>query len=156
MAIALARQQRAKIIINDRVDIALALRADGIHLGQTDLPPEYARKILGPDAIIGFSTHSIEQAVVAARLPVDYLAIGPVFSTNTKENPAPAIGLDRLRDVREAVGDLPLVAIGGITLMNLPGVFETGVDSAAMVGALISDPATITVNFARFGSLTSK
>src|SRR5262245_52653014 len=84
-AIEYARTRGVKIIVNDRVDIALATRADGVHLGQDDLPPSEARKLLGPDVIIGFSTHSVEQAKAALDLPIDYVAIGPVFRTSTKD-----------------------------------------------------------------------
>ena len=86
-ALRVARGRGAKLIINDRADIALALGADGVHLGQDDMPPEAARALLGEGAIIGFSTHGLEQSVAAARLPVDYVAIGPVFATSSKENP---------------------------------------------------------------------
>ncbi|HEV7843612.1 MAG TPA: thiamine phosphate synthase, partial [Pyrinomonadaceae bacterium] len=98
-ALSLARELGVRLIINDRVDIALALGADGVHLGQDDLPPEAARRILGERAVIGFSTHNVEQAIAAARLPVDYLAIGPIFPTSSKENPHPTVGLDGLRRV---------------------------------------------------------
>ena len=138
-SIAIARKTRAKIIINDRVDIALVLRSDGVHLGQDDLPPVYARKILGKGAIIGFSTHTLEQAIAAIELPIDYIAFGPIFSTQTKENPDTVVGIDGLMQVRAAIGDFPLVAIGGIKSVNLLSVFETGADSAAMVSDLISD-----------------
>jgi len=134
-----ARQHQVRIIINDRVDVALALKADGVHLGQDDLPPEHARKILGEKAIIGFSTHNLEQAVRAARLPIDYLAIGPVFATRTKENPENVVGIEGVKIVRKAVGDFPLVAIGGITLENFREVLHSGADSAAVVSNLISD-----------------
>ncbi len=137
--IASFRGTEATIIINDRVDIALALKADGVHLGQDDLPPEQARKLLGPDAIIGFSTHSVEQAVAAATLPVDYIAIGPVFPTSTKENPDAVVGLDGVRAVRNAIGDIPLVAIGGITAENLASVIDAGANSAAIVSDIIAD-----------------
>ena len=143
-AIAVARKCGVKIIINDRVDIALALRADGVHLGQDDLPPEKAREILGEEAIIGFSTHSVEQARQAMLSPVDYIAIGPIFETQTKKNAVEPLGLKGLREVRNAIGDFPLVAIGGITAENLRSVFDAGADSAAMIGALISDPSKIT------------
>lgn len=142
-ALIIARQGNVKIIINDRVDIALALKADGIHLGEDDLPPEEARKILGAAAIIGFSTHNIEQALRAAALPIDYLAIGPVFATRTKENPDRTVGLETIRRVREAVGDFPLVAIGGITSENFREVLAAGADSAAIISDLISDPDEI-------------
>src|SRR5688500_19939452 len=91
-AISSARQQGVGIIVNDRVDIALALKADGVHLGQDDLPPEEARQIFGK-SIIGFSTHNIQQAIEAVRLPIDYIAVGPVFATKTKENHDKIIGL---------------------------------------------------------------
>jgi thiamine-phosphate pyrophosphorylase len=133
----------ARLIINDRVDIALALGADGVHLGQRDLPPEAARRILGESAVIGFSTHNVEQARLAARLPIDYLAIGPIFPTSSKEKPDPTVGLDGLRRVREAVPSLPLIAIGGITVENAPETFAAGADSLAVIGALLSDPSQI-------------
>ena len=138
-AINLARKHDVKIIINDRVDIALALKADGVHLGQDDLPPAEARKILGERTIIGFSTHNLEQVREAVRLPIDYLAIGPVFTTRTKENPDATTGIETVKRVREIVGDFPLVAIGGITLRNFREVLKAGANSAAIIGDLISD-----------------
>jgi len=140
----IARERNVKIIINDRVDIALALKADGVHLGQDDLPPEHARKILGEKAIIGFSTHNLKQAAEAARLPIDYLAIGPVFTTLTKENPENTVGIETVKRVRDAIGDFPLVAIGGITSENFREVLAAGADSLAIIGDLISDPHEIT------------
>ena len=135
-ALEVARERRMQLIVNDRVDIALAVGADGVHLGQDDLPPEAARRLLGDDAIIGYSTHSISQILEAAKLPVDYLAIGPIFPTSTKENPDPVVGLEGLRLVREAIGARPLVAIGGITQANAEAVIEAGADSAAMIRGL--------------------
>ena len=152
-ALKLARARDVKIIINDRVDIALALKADGVHLGQDDLPPAEARKILGGKAIIGFSTHNIEQAVTAIRFPIDYLAIGPIFTTGTKENPDAVVGLEDLRKVREATGNFPLVAIGGINLENLREVYKAGADSAAIISSLISDTGKISENYKLFSSL---
>ena len=143
LALKLARKSSVRIIINDRVDIALALKADGVHLGQDDLPPEYARRVLGPNAIIGFSTHSPEQALAALSLPIDYIAIGPIFTTQTKENPDTPLGIEGLKKVREITGDFSLVAIGGINSTNLKDIFEAGADSAAMIGNLVSDPANI-------------
>lgn len=145
-ALRVARSFGAKLIINDRADVALVVGADGVHLGQEDMPPEAARMVLGKGKIVGFSTHSVEQAVAAARLPVDYIAIGPVFDTSTKENPDPVVGLEGVRLVREAVGLMPLVAIGGITSASAPSVLEAGADSVAVIGALLdtSDPAEIT------------
>lgn len=142
-AISVAREHGVKIIINDRIDVALAVAADGVHLGQDDLPPEEARKILGENAIIGFSTHTIDQAVRAIKLPVDYIAIGPAFKTNTKLDPDAVIGLEILRQVRNAIGDFPLVAIGGINEANLQSVFAAGADSAAIIAAIVSDASAI-------------
>lgn len=142
-ALAVARARRVRLIINDRVDIALALGADGVHLGQDDLPPAAARELLGQQAIIGFSTHMVEQAQKAARLPVDYIAIGPIFNTSSKENPDAVVGLDGLRRVRQAIGPMPLVAIGGITLETAPAVLNTGADSLAVISLLLKEPAKI-------------
>ena len=151
----LACERGISVIINDRVDIALALKADGVHLGQDDLPPEHARNILGPDAIIGFSTHSLAQAQAAIKLPVDYIGYGPIFTTTTKENPDAVVGLDGLREIRQAIGDFPLVAIGGITEDRLTSVFDAGADSAAIIGAILADPAAISAQFARFDRVAS-
>jgi len=142
-ALKIARKRNVKIIINDRVDIALSLKADGVHLGQDDLPPEGARKILGDAAIIGFSTHNLEQAARAVKLPINYLAIGPVFTTRTKENPEMTVGLETVKRVREIIGDFPLVAIGGIRAENFREVLAAGADSLAIIGDLISDPDEI-------------
>ena len=127
-----------QIIINDRVDIALACGAHGVHLGQDDMPPDAARRLLGPEAIIGYSTHSVEQAQKALTLPIDYIAIGPIFDTTTKSDTSPTLGLEGLRAVREVVGDFPLVAIGGISLANAADVIEAGADSVALISALLS------------------
>jgi len=154
-ALQVAREHNVKLIVNDRVDLALAIRADGVHLGQTDIPVEAARRLLGPAAIIGFSTHNIAQASLARALPVDYLAFGPVFETSTKQNPDPVAGLHTLRDVRDAIGSLPLVAIGGITLSNSTDVLTAGADSLAIISALIADPEHIPENMAKMLSLTA-
>ncbi|MCA1593200.1 MAG: thiamine phosphate synthase [Acidobacteria bacterium] len=137
-ALRVARARGVRLIINDRVDIALAIGADGVHLGQDDLSPEAARALLGGEAIIGFSTHNIEQARNAARLPVSYVANGPVFATSSKEKPEPVVGLDNLRRVRDALEGKPLVAIGGINRTNARAVLEAGADSVAVIGALLS------------------
>jgi thiamine-phosphate pyrophosphorylase len=142
-ALRIARSSGARLIINDRVDIALALSADGVHLGQDDLAPSAARELLGERAIIGYSTHTLEQATAAARLPVDYIAIGPIFDTSSKENPDPAVGLDRLRSVRQVVGEIPLVGIGGITPENLREVLAAGADAVAVISLLLANPAEI-------------
>jgi thiamine-phosphate pyrophosphorylase len=154
-ALQVARDHNARLIINDRVDIALALKADGVHLGQTDIPAGAARRLLGTEAIIGFSTHNIAQARLATALPVDYLAFGPVFPTLTKENPDPVAGLVALWEVGTIKGSLPLVAIGGITLANVHDVLKAGADAAAMIAELIADPAKIVENMSKMLTLTS-
>ena len=148
-AIEIARKNNVMIIINDRVDIARALGADGVHLGQDDLSPNAAREVLGPDAIIGFSTHSVEQAIDAAGLSIDYIAIGPIFETKTKENPDPIVGLDGLAEVKKNIGNIPLVAIGGIDLDNVLDVLAAGADSIALVSAIVGDPALISAKTAQ-------
>jgi len=141
-ALEIANECGVRLIINDRVDIALALGV-GVHLGQDDLPPEAARRLLGPDAIIGYSTHSLSQIQQAAKLPVDYFAIGPIFPTSTKENPDPVVGLDGVKLGREALGERQLVAIGGISYANARSVIEAGADSVALIHALLADPQRI-------------
>lgn len=143
-AIDFAHTRGCRILINDRVDIAIATSADGVHLGQDDLPPDHARRLLGPNAIIGFSTHSISQAVEAIRTPIDYIAIGPVFETRTKENPDEVIGLDGVRAVRREIGSFPLVAIGGITSSTVSDLLKAGADSVAIISDLLNDPSEIT------------
>jgi thiamine-phosphate pyrophosphorylase len=145
-ALQLARQHNARLIINDRVDIALALGADGVHLGQTDMPVEAARRLLGEHAIIGISTHNLEQAELAANMPVDYVAFGPIFKTATKDNPDPIAGVEALRAVRTIVGSLPLVAIGGITFANAEEAWMAGADAVSSIAALVSDPSRILEN----------
>jgi thiamine-phosphate pyrophosphorylase len=152
-AIAYARARDVKIIVNDRVDIALATCADGVHLGQDDLPPSEARKLLGPDAIIGFSTHTVEHAKAALDLPVDYVAIGPVFSTSTKDDPDPVVGLEGLRAVRSELDSFPLVAIGGIDRSNAGSVLDAGAQSLAIISALITEPGEITARMRSFSAI---
>lgn len=149
-AIKVARAKNIKVVINDRVDIALALKADGVHLGQDDMPPEAARELLGPDAIIGFSTHSPRQAQLASTLPISYLALGPVFATSSKVNPDPVVGLDGLRLASESVGNLPIVAIGGITRENAAEVIAAGADAVAVISALYEKPTGISALTQRF------
>ncbi|MBP7475673.1 MAG: thiamine phosphate synthase [Pyrinomonadaceae bacterium] len=139
-----ANAHRVSIIINDRVDIAIAANAAGVHLGQNDMPPEKARALLGDKSIIGYSTHTLEQARLAATLPVTYIAFGPVFATTTKADPDAVVGLDGVRRVREAIGDIPLVAIGGINVDSIEDVLSAGADSVAMISAVIGNAANIT------------
>lgn len=130
------RPAGAKLIVNDRVDVALAAGADGAHVGQEDLPADTVREILGPAAIVGVSTHSALQASAAAVLPVDYVAFGPIFATTTKVNPDPVVGIEGLAAIRSIVAALPLVAIGGITIENAAAVYASGADSIAVVSDL--------------------
>jgi len=130
----------ARLIIDDRADIAALLDA-GVHLGQNDLPPALARRVLGEARILGFSTHNEEQLRAAAAEPADYLAIGPVFETFSKENPDPALGLERLAALRPLT-QRPLVAIGGITRDFARAVLNTGVDSIAVIGDLLPEEMT--------------
>ena len=127
----------ARVIVNDRVDIALAAGAAGVHLGQTDLPAAAARYILGNDSIVGFSTHNLRQALEANNLPVDYVAVGPIFATSTKPNADPVVGLERLASICKVV-QKPVVAIGGIQLENVREVFHAGAISVAVIRGLLS------------------
>jgi len=138
-AISVARRLSVRIIINDRVDIAMAVGADGVHLGQTDIPPEKARKLLGEKRIIGFSTHTLKQALEADSMPVDYIAIGPVFQTPSKENPDEIVGLEMNSEVRRNIAK-PLVAIGGITMQSARAAIDAGADSVAVISDLLSTP----------------
>lgn len=144
-AIRVARERNVRLIVNDRADIALALGADGLHLGQDDLDPSVARRLLGERFIIGYSTHTVAQAIEAARLPVDYIALGPIFPTRTKENPDPTVGLEALRRVRDSIDpSIALVAIGGITRDTAPLALQAGADSVALISALLATPDKIT------------
>ena len=154
-AIRIARLAGANVIINDRVDVALALGADGVHLGQTDMPVAAARRLLGDDAIIGFSTHNIEQFKAALDLPVDYLAFGPIFPTQSKRDPDPIAGLDALSIIKSINSRLPLVAIGGIDKSNVVRVLSTGADCAAIISAIVGEPAQIATNVGDFLALAA-
>lgn len=149
-AVDLAKELRVKLIINDRVDIALAVGADGIHLGQDDLPPTAARKLLGDSAIIGYSTHNLAQAQAALDLPIDYVAIGPIFPTSSKKDTEPVLGLEGLKRVREVLGRTQLVAIGGITRSNAREVLAAGADSVAIISALMTHANEITQSTSSF------
>src|SRR5215510_8854959 len=127
----------AEIIVNDRVDVALIAGAGGVHLGQDDLPPVEARRILGPDRMIGMSTHNPGQATEAEKLPVDYVAVGPIFPTATKENPHPEVGLENLRAICRVIRK-PVVAIGGIRLENAVDVLHAGASSIAVISDVLS------------------
>jgi thiamine-phosphate diphosphorylase len=134
-----ARAAGVTLIINDRVDVALTSDADGVHLGQEDLPVEEAREILGDDKIIGVSTHSLDQFRAALETSANYIAVGPIFPTRTKENANPVIGLELVREVK-ALADRPVVAIGGINVERAPEVIAAGADSVAVISALYPWP----------------
>ncbi len=125
-----------RIIVNDRVDVALLSGAAGVHVGQTDLHPGAAREILGIDRIVGFSTHNLDQAREADQLDVDYIAVGPIFPTSTKANPDPVVGLHGLATISRAVHK-PIVAVGGITRENARDVLNAGAHSVALIRDLL-------------------
>lgn len=127
------------VIVDDRVDLVMLSGADGVHLGQTDLPPSEARQLLGPDKIIGFSTHAWEQFQEALDFPVDYLALGPVFPTGSKVDPDAVVPeMDQNRILRTS--PLPVVAIGGIIPAEAPALWKRGFASLAVIGALADNP----------------
>jgi thiamine-phosphate pyrophosphorylase len=130
-----SRECGIRLVVNDRADVALLVGADGVHLGQDDLSPGGARKILGASAILGLSTHDVEEARRAEAEPVDYVAIGPIFETSTKASGRSSLGIEGARAVR-AVVDKPLVAIGGITYESAPALIEAGIDGLAVISAL--------------------
>jgi thiamine-phosphate pyrophosphorylase len=136
---ALCRQAGATLIVNDRADIAKLLGA-GLHVGQDDLAPTDARALLGDEAVIGYSTHNAAQLRDAAAEPVDYIALGPIFGTTSKQNPDPAVGIDELRRCRALV-EKPLVGIGGITRENARAVFDAGADAVAVIADLLPESA---------------
>ncbi|HTB12577.1 MAG TPA: thiamine phosphate synthase [Bryobacteraceae bacterium] len=138
---ALCREVDATFVLNDRADIARLLSA-GLHLGQDDLSPADARRVVEDGALIGFSTHNETQLRAAAEQPADYLALGPMFTTSSKINPDPLVGLEELRRLRPLTGR-PLVAIGGITRANAQGVIEAGADSVAVIGDLFPEDGNI-------------
>jgi len=128
-----------KVVINDRPDIAVIAGAAGVHVGQEDLPVEAARKVCPSPLWVGVSTHNLEQLRAADRTSADYIAVGPIFATATKENPSPVVGLDFLREARNSTRK-PLVAIGGITVQSAGEVFRAGANSVAVISDLSSAP----------------
>jgi thiamine-phosphate pyrophosphorylase len=137
-AVAAAHEAGAKLLVNDRPDIARIVQADGVHLGQDDLPPADARAVLGAEAIIGFSTHTLAQLRSAEREPIDYVALGPIFGTTSKANPDPVVGLAMLAQARASTSR-PLVAIGGLTRQNASQVVAAGADGLAVIGDLLRE-----------------
>jgi thiamine-phosphate pyrophosphorylase len=140
--------EAVRLIMNDRADICLAAEFDGLHVGQDDLSPESARRIIGPDRWLGVSTHNVEQVVAAETTSAHYVAIGPVFGTTSKANPDPVVGLAGVRDARRLTTK-PLVAIGGITRANCRSVLDSGADSVAVISDLVADPSDAAEEFIR-------
>jgi thiamine-phosphate pyrophosphorylase len=139
---------QVRLIMNDRADLCLAAEFDGVHVGQDDLSPDSVRAIVGPDRWLGVSTHNPGQLREADSMPADYLAIGPVFTTSSRERPDPVIGLAGLRRARELTRK-PLVAIGGITRANAASVIEAGADSVAVISDLLREPRKSAEEFFR-------
>jgi len=131
----IARRHRCVFLVNDRPDVARAAQADGVHLGQEDLPIAAARRVLGPDRIVGISTHDVEEARAAGASGADYIGVGPIYATTSKEKALPARGLDLVATVRAEIR-CPIVAIGGITAETAPAVRAAGADAVAMIAAL--------------------
>jgi thiamine-phosphate pyrophosphorylase len=127
------------LIINDHVDVCRAVHADGVHLGQDDFPLREARELLGPLTIIGASTHSVEQALRAVEEGADYINVGPVFATQTKEHAGPPVGLELFKQIRQLVS-LPITVMGGINPTNLDKVLAAGADRVAVVSAVVGAP----------------
>lgn len=131
--------ENVKLMMNDRADLCVAAQFDGVHVGQDDLSPAGARRVIGPDRWLGVSTHNAEQVEAADRTQADYIAIGPVFATASKSNPDPVVGLEGVRRARHLTRK-PLVAIGGITRGNCRSVIAAGADSVAVISDLLRDP----------------
>ncbi len=131
----LCRAHEALFIVNDRVDIAIAMKADGVHLGQEDLPAAAARAMLGPDAILGVSASNVDEAVKAREDGADYIGLGHIFPTRSKDKPVPPLGTAAIGEVRKAVG-LPVVAIGGIDPENVTEVMKAGASGIAVISAV--------------------
>jgi thiamine-phosphate pyrophosphorylase len=142
--VAMASPYAAAIIVNDRADLARLAGAAGVHVGQEDLPPAKARAIVGPEAIVGVSTHSTAQLLASVAEPVNYVAVGPVFDTVTKNTGYTAVGLGLVREAAARARDLPIVAIGGISLERAPEALAAGARSVAVISDLVTggDPAT--------------
>ena len=137
-----------RLIMNDRADLALIAEFDGVHVGQDDLLLESVRRIIGPNGWLGVSTHNPEQLAEADKTSADYVAIGPVFATTSKEKPDPVVGLEGVRRARQLTRK-PLVAIGGITRANAASVIDAGADSVAVISDLLPDPRKSAEEFFR-------
>ncbi len=135
----LAHELGARFIINDRCDLALAVDADGVHLGQGDLPLDLARKVMGPERLIGISTHNPAQVLAATAGQPDYLGFGPVFKPGSKSDHDPVVGIEGLTAIR-SLTPLPIFAIGGITLHDVEEVIHAGADGVALISAILKAP----------------
>ena len=133
------RKAGGKFVVNDRADVAHLVDADGVHVGQYDLPVELARRLLEPGKWVGYSTHIVAQVREAELSSADYIAFGPIFPTQSKEKPDPVVGFEGLREARKATRK-PLVAIGGITLENAAATIEAGADCIAVISDLLKAP----------------
>jgi thiamine-phosphate pyrophosphorylase len=140
--------RRTKLIMNDRTDLCLAADYEGVHLGQDDLSPDAARKLIGKERLLGLSTHNPDQLSRADLSSANYLAIGPVFATTSKEKADPVVGLEGVRKAR-ALTRKPLVAIGGITRANCRSVIDAGADAVAVISDLLPDPRKSAEEFLR-------
>lgn len=140
---AFLKTRHVPLIINDRLDVAQAVDADGVHLGQTDMPLETAKGIVGDTMLIGISAECLKDAIAAEKGGADYLGVSPIYATPTKTDTAPALGLEGLREIRKAV-KLPLVGIGGLNQGNAAAVIRNGADGVAVVSAIVAadDPET--------------
>jgi len=136
---AMLSPQNVTFVVNDRADVAMLAGADGVHIGQEDIDVEGARSVIGAKKLLGTSTHNLEQFQRAIASSADYIAVGPVFSTSTKENPGPVVGIDFIRRVRPLT-EKPIVAIGGITLDRAAEVMHAGADSVAVIGDILLAP----------------
>jgi thiamine-phosphate pyrophosphorylase len=139
---------RARLIMNDRADLCLAAAFDGVHVGQDDLSPQAARSLIGPQLCLGVSTHNPEQVAEGEESSADYLAVGPVFPTSSKQSPDPVIGLEGVREARSLTRK-PLVAIGGISRENCHSVIQAGADSVAVISDLLREPRKSAEEFLR-------
>ncbi len=131
--------KRALFLINDRVDIALAVNADGVHLGQDDLPYKICRKILGKNKIIGVTAHSLEEARQAQKNGADYVGVSPIFSTSTKQDAGKPVGVDLIKKIKKHLS-IPIIAIGGIDIYNAPRVIRAGADCLCAISAVVTKP----------------
>jgi len=139
LAVTEAAPYRAAVIVNDRADLAALAHAAGVHVGQDDLAPADVRALVGPAAIVGYSTHTVEQVQAAVNEPVSYIAVGPVFGTRTKETGHGAVGLEFVAAAARLAAPLPVVAIGGITLESSASVIEAGAAAVAIISDLLVD-----------------